>query len=159
MHITEALPQLPTAIARETLDTLIAVLPPPLTDTPHDRAARDAAAVATIDALRPTDAAQALLAAQVVGAHFHAMDSLRAASQPGQPVKDIFRRRSEAIVMMRWMHSGLAALLSMQAALGKPDVAVHPATTALGEGHQTAPAVRPTHNLAALRRTKLRLVH
>ncbi|HXA21044.1 MAG TPA: hypothetical protein VNW90_02010 [Acetobacteraceae bacterium] len=114
---------------------------------------------ATVAALRPIDAAQALLAAQIVGAHFHAMDRLRAAAQPGQPVKDILRRRSEAIAMMRRMHSGLAALLRMQAARGKPDVAVHPAVIALREGHQTAPAVRPTHNLVAPRRSKLRPVH
>ena len=38
MHITEALPHLPAAIVRETLDTLIAVLPPPPTDTPLGRA-------------------------------------------------------------------------------------------------------------------------
>jgi hypothetical protein len=159
MHITEALPHLPAAIVRETVDTLIAVLPPPPTDTPHDRAARDAAAIATIATLRPADAAEALLAAQIVGAHFNAMDRLHAASQPGQPVKDILRHRSEATAMMRQMQSGLATLLRMQAPRGKADIAVHPAATAPGEGRQTEPLVRRTHNLPAPRRTKLRLVH
>jgi hypothetical protein len=49
---------------------------PPLTDTPHHCAARDAGAIATVAALRPADAAQPLLAAQIVGAHFQAMDRL-----------------------------------------------------------------------------------
>jgi hypothetical protein len=64
MHTTETLPNLPPAIARQIFHTLTATLPPPVTDTPEDRAARDEAAIAAVAALHPADAFEALLAAQ-----------------------------------------------------------------------------------------------
>ena len=42
---------------------LCASLPPPLTDTPEARAARDEVAMAAVAALHPTDALEAKLAA------------------------------------------------------------------------------------------------
>jgi hypothetical protein len=64
MHITESLPSLPSAVARDILRTLTASLPTPVTDTPEDHAARDEAAIAAAIALHPADAFEAMLAAQ-----------------------------------------------------------------------------------------------
>ena len=156
MHITETLPQLPTAIARETLGTLIAALPPPLADTPRDLAARDAAAIATVAALRPTDTAQALLAAQIVGAHFHAMDRRRTAGPAGEghsspPIRGHLHDAGDA----GWArgspgHAGRARQAGCRRASRRDRT---------GDGRQTAPVVSPTHKLGTPRRTKLHLVH
>jgi hypothetical protein len=60
MHSTESLSSVPIAIARDILHTVTGSLPPPATDTPGNRAARDEAAIA----LHPAAAFEAMLAAQ-----------------------------------------------------------------------------------------------
>jgi hypothetical protein len=63
MSITSSLPDLPPSVARYTLYTLTEALPPPVSDLPAERAARDEAAIAAIAELRPADAFEARLAA------------------------------------------------------------------------------------------------
>jgi hypothetical protein len=41
MHLIDYLPQLPPPVARHALYTLTKALPPPATDLPEERAARD----------------------------------------------------------------------------------------------------------------------
>ena len=61
MSPTDALPKLPPTIARHTVFLLMELLPPPLTDTPEERAARDEAAIASLAVLNPGDAYEAAL--------------------------------------------------------------------------------------------------
>jgi len=69
MQIADAIPNLPADIVRHALGTLIGLLPRPTADTPENRAACEATAVAAVAALRPTDAFQLLLAVQIVGTY------------------------------------------------------------------------------------------
>lgn len=124
MHI---LPNLPPSIAREVFANLCATLPPPVTDTPEARAARDETAMAAVAALHPADAFEALLAAQIVEADAHAKDCLRLAVQPGQDPEAARRCRAQASAMMRHMQSGLRALQRTQSMRETAEAAMHPA--------------------------------
>ena len=123
MSITESLPNLPPSVARHTLYVLTEALPPPITDMPEERAARDETAIAAVAELHPGNTIEARLAARVVAADAHAMDCLRLAGQPGRQPEDGRRCRSQAVTMMRAAQSALLALRSMQAARGKSDAA------------------------------------
>ena len=76
MSPTDALPKLPPTIARHTVFLLMESLPPPLTDTPEERAARDEAAIASLAVLNPGDAYEARLAARAVAADARATECL-----------------------------------------------------------------------------------
>jgi hypothetical protein len=130
MRVTAFLPNLPAAVARNVFATLTATLPPPVTDTPENRAARDEAAIAAVAALYPADALEALLAAQIVAANAHALDCLRLAAQPGMDAGSARRWRARAAGMMRQMESGLHILRRGQAAREKAEAAMHPAAMA-----------------------------
>lgn len=108
------LANLPAPIVRETFATLCASLPPPISDLPEDRDARDEAAVQAVAALRPGNAFEARLAVQIVLADAHAKDCLRQAAQPGIEPKEVNRARAFACSLMRQMQSGLRALQRMQ---------------------------------------------
>jgi hypothetical protein len=82
MSPIEALPKLSPAIARHTGFLLIESLPPPLSDAPEERAARDEAALASVAALNPGDAFEARLATCAVAADAGATECLRLASVP-----------------------------------------------------------------------------
>ena len=131
MSITEALPNLPAAVARQTLRTLIAALPPPpAADTAENRAARDEAAIAAVAALHPADAFEAIFAAQIVAANAQAMECLRHAVQPGLDPAAAQRFRAQAAGMMRHMQTGLRMLRRDQAAREKAEAEMHPAAMA-----------------------------
>jgi hypothetical protein len=140
----QTMPNLPTSIAHQVFATLCGLIPPPVTDSPADRAERDEVAMAAVAALRPTDAFEALLAAQVVGANAHAMDCLRLAVQPREQPEDVRRCRAQAALMMRQMHSGLRALQRMQAAREKAEAPMRAAARAVGED-RAAPVDAPPH--------------
>ena len=74
MRMTDALSHLPAASVRHAEDTLLGLLPPPVPDTPEARAGCDAGAMAHAIALRPADAAELMMAVQIVGTHAHAME-------------------------------------------------------------------------------------
>ena len=109
------LPNLPDSIAREVFATLCGTLPPPVTDTPEARAAREETAMAAVAALLPANAYEALLAAQIILANYHAKDCLRLAALPGQDFDDARHCRAQANAMMRQEQSGLRALQRTQA--------------------------------------------
>jgi hypothetical protein len=109
MSLVDSLPNLPTAIARHTLYLLTEALPPPLSDLPEERAARDENAVKSVAALQPADAFEARLAARVVAADAHAMDCFRSAGQPGRHPDDADRCRAQAGAMMRAAQSAAFA--------------------------------------------------
>jgi hypothetical protein len=127
MHTTESLSSVPSAVARDILHTLTGSLPPPATDTPEDRAARDEAAIAAAIALHPADAFEAMLATQIITANAHAMDCLREAAQPGQDADAVRRCRAQAAAMMRLMQSGLRTLKRDQTAREKAEAEMQPA--------------------------------
>ena len=83
MSVTQSLPNLPPAVARYTLFELTEGLPPPVTDMPEERAARDEPAIAAVADLRPENAFEARLAVWAVVADARAMQCRASpASQP-----------------------------------------------------------------------------
>ncbi len=127
MSITPPLPNLPPAIARHTLFLLTEALPPPISDIPEERAARDAEAIAAVVGLKPADAFEARLAVRVVAADAHAIDSLRSAGLPGRPPEDVRRCRAQAAAMMRASSGALHALRAIQAERAKAEAQPQPA--------------------------------
>ena len=129
-----AIPSTPAPLGRhEVYAALCRYLPPPSPDTPEARAVRDERAIAAAIALRPADHAEAELAAQIVGADFHAKDALVAASQPNLTVEALRNYRAQASLMARTCHGAIRSLLSLQAAR-KPAKVARP---------QAAPAAEP----------------
>ena len=121
------LPNLPDSIAREVFATPCGTLPPPVTDTPEARAAREETAMAAVAALLPANAYEALLAAEIVAANYNAKDCLRLAVQPGQDPDDARRLRAQANAMMRQEQSSLRALQRIQATREKAEAERNPA--------------------------------
>ena len=109
------LPARAPSVAREIIQTLGTLLPPPVTDSAAERDARIETAMATLAAYRPADASEAQLAAQIVAADAHAKDYLRLAVQSDQDPDTTRRCRAQAAAMMRLMQSGLRALQRTQA--------------------------------------------
>jgi len=127
MSPIDALPKLPPAIARHTLFLLMESLPPPLTDTPEERAARDEGAIASLAVLKPADAFEARLAARVVAADARATECLRLASLPKLHPDRVDQCVRQANAMMRASEAALRSLRAMQAAREKAEAAVQPA--------------------------------
>jgi hypothetical protein len=119
MSVTQSLPNLPPAVARYTLFELTEGLPPPVTDMPEERAARDEAAIAAVADLRPENAFEARLAVRAVVADAQAMQCLRFAGQPGQPQEKAHGLRAQALAMMRASQGALRSLQGLQAARAK----------------------------------------
>ena len=119
MSVTQSLPNLPPAVARYTLFELTEGLPPPVTDMPEERAARDEAAIAAVADLRPENAFEARLAVRAVVADAQAIQCLRFAGQPGQPPEKAHGLRAQALAMMRASQGALRSLQGLQAARAK----------------------------------------
>ena len=124
MSAIDALPQLPPAIARHTIFLLLESLPPPLSDIPEERAARDEAAIASLAVLKPGDAFEARLAARAVAADARATECLRLASAPKMPLDRVDQCVRQANAMMRASAAALRSLQAMQAAREKAEQAV-----------------------------------
>jgi hypothetical protein len=141
MAHSDFLPQLPTDIARHTIFLLLEELPPPLSDTVEERAARDASAIASLAALKPGDAFEALLAKRAVATDARAAEALRLASVPRMHPDRVDQCVRQANAMMRASDSALRSLRAMQAVRAKAEQAVQ----------QTAPAAAepPARDLAA----------
>jgi hypothetical protein len=144
MRATEFLPNLPAAVACETLNTLHATLPPPAVDTPENRDARDATAMAELAALRPADRVELMVATQIVLAEAHAAACLRLAARPGMDFKTASRSRSLAASFLRCSQDERRFLLRRQAARVQPKAGKQPAPAP-----RTSPWLRDTAHLAA----------
>jgi hypothetical protein len=140
MSPIDALPKLPPAIARHTVFLLMESLPPPLTDAPEERAARDEAAIASLAVLNPVDAFEARLAARAVAADARATECLRLASVPKLHPDRVDQCLRQANAMMRASEAALRSLRAMQAAREKAAVAAQPAPV---------PAETPARDIAA----------
>ena len=127
MYHTDLLPQLPPSIARHTIFLLLESLPPPLSDIPEERAARDEAAIASLAVLKPADAFEARLAARAVAADARATECLRLASVPKMPPDRVDQCIRQANAMMRASAAALRSLQAMQAAREKAETAAQPA--------------------------------
>jgi hypothetical protein len=133
MPHTDLFPQLPPAIARHTLFLLLESLPPPLSHTPEERAARDEAAIVSLAVLNPADAFEARLAARAVAADAHATECLRLASVPSTQPDRADRYRAQANAMMRASTTAQRSLSAMQAAREKAAQAVPQKPSAAAE--------------------------
>jgi hypothetical protein len=131
-HI-DLLPQLPPSIARHTMFMLLESLPPPLSDTAEERAARDEAAIASLAVLRPADAFEARLAARAVSADARATECLRLASVPKAHPDRVDQCVRQANAMMRASEAALRSLRVMQAVREKAEHAVPQTTPAAAE--------------------------
>jgi hypothetical protein len=142
MSPIDVLPKLPPAIARHTLFLLLESLPPPFTDAPEERAARDEAALASVAVLNPGDAFEARLAARAVAADARATECLRLASVPKQNPDRVDQCIRQANAMMRASNAALRSLHAMQAAREKAEAAAQsaPAPAALPAGDIVAEA-------------------
>jgi hypothetical protein len=106
--------QLPRDLYYQTVHTLAAALPPPVTDTPEDLARRDNAAIAEVASLLPANAEEVTLAAQYVAANAQAMECLRLARKyPGDP-NFILKCTAQSASMMRQARSARSLLLRVQ---------------------------------------------
>lgn len=128
MSLIDALPKLPPAIARHTFFLLMESLPPPLSDAPEERAARDEAASASLAALNPADAFEARLAARAVAADARATECLRLASVPNMHPDRVDQCLRQANAMMRASEAALRSLRTMQAAREKAEATTQPAS-------------------------------
>jgi hypothetical protein len=144
MSPTDALPKLPPTIARHTVFLLMESLPPPLTDTPEERAARDEAAIASLAVLNPGDAYEARLAARAIAADARATECLRLASVPKLHPDRVDQCLRQANAMMRASEAALRSLRAMQAAREKAEAAAQsaPAPAPLPAGDVVAEADR-----------------
>jgi hypothetical protein len=140
MSPIDALPKLPPSIARHTLFLLLESLPPPISDAPEERAARDEAAIASVVVLNPGDAYEARLAARAVAADARATECLRLASVPKMHPDRVDQCVRQANAMMRASEAALRSLRAMQAAREKAEAAAHPAP---------APAPLPAGDIGA----------
>jgi hypothetical protein len=121
-HI-DSLPQLSPSIARHTVFLLLESLPPPLSDTAEERAARDEAAIASLAVLRPADAFEARLAARAVAADARATECMRLASVPKTHPDRVDQCVRQANAMMRASEAAVRSLRAMQAMREKAEQA------------------------------------
>ena len=97
-----AFPLLSRTVSCEMYNRLVGMLPPLADDSVEALIARDAAALAQLDALGPIRSAEeASLAATVVAADTHAHDALRSAGLNAGTLKIVMQCRSQAMMMLR----------------------------------------------------------
>ena len=142
------LPNIPESLSRAICADLIGKLPAPADDTPEQLALRDERAITALAHYIPENAAEAELAADIVAAQFHAKDALRGAVRYGDDLAAAERCRRQHALMMRTMHSGLRALLLMQAERRKLEHAGHPLAL-LRAGHLHSGTLPPEPELPA----------
>ena len=105
---------LPAQAYRHLMHTLIALLPPPIEDTPEAILARNHAAIAIIAALAPVNAEEAELAAQCISARAQAEDLLRLIRLHDDDIKIVIRLNAQYAAMIRASLSAHNRLLNEQ---------------------------------------------
>ena len=110
-----ALPiDLPAQAYRYLMHTLLALLPPPIEDTPQATRTRNHAAIARIAALAPVNANEAELAAQCIAAQAQAEDLLRLIRVHANDIKIVIKLNAQYAAMIRASLSAHNRLLSEQ---------------------------------------------
>ncbi|HBK08181.1 MAG TPA: hypothetical protein DDZ81_20405 [Acetobacteraceae bacterium] len=105
---------LPARAYRHLMHTLIALLPPPIEDTPEATLTRNHAAIARIAALAPVNADEAELAAQCIAARAQAEDILRLIRLHASDINLIVKLNAQYTAMIRASLSAHNRLLREQ---------------------------------------------
>ncbi len=105
---------LPAQAHRHLMHTLIALLPPPIEDTPEAILARNHAAIARIDALAPVNADEAELAAQCIAARAQAEDLLCLIRLHANDINIVIKLNAQYAAMIRASLSAHNRLLREQ---------------------------------------------
>ena len=105
---------LPAQAYRYLMHTLLALLPPPIEDTPEATRTRNHAAIARIAALAPVNANEAELAAQCIAARAQAEDLLRLIRVHANDIKIVIKLNAQYAAMIRASLSAHNRLLSEQ---------------------------------------------
>ena len=105
---------LPAQACRHLMHTLIALLPPPIEDTPEATLARNHAAIARVAALAPVNAGEAELAAQCIAARAQAEDLLRLIRVHAEDINLVIRINAQYAAMIRASLSAHNRLLREQ---------------------------------------------
>ncbi|HBK09209.1 MAG TPA: hypothetical protein DDZ81_25680 [Acetobacteraceae bacterium] len=92
---------LPAQAYRHLIHTLLALLPPPLTDTPEALLARNHAAIARIAALAPVNANEVELAAQCIAARAQAEDVMRLIRLHADDIQLVIKLNAQYATMVR----------------------------------------------------------
>ena len=92
---------LPAQAYRRLMHTLIALLPPPIEDTPEAILTRNHAAIARIAAMAPVNADEAELATQCIAARAQAEDLLRLIRLHGGDINLVIRLNAQYAAMIR----------------------------------------------------------
>jgi hypothetical protein len=158
MSISDFLPELPATIARTTLEQLRSALPLPIPDTPENRASRDQAAFGAVAALRPANAADAVLAIMIVAAQAHASECLRRADELRHDPRMVGRLRTLANRMMREALSSLDLLRECQRRAPRPAAGRPPAPPLPGapQCEVSRPAPQAADDAAQKRAARIR---
>ena len=157
MRITEILPNLSPAVARHTLDTLLAALPPPVPDTPENRATHDQLAFTAFVSLRPGNPVEAMLAAHVIAFSAQAAHCLRLAAQPGLDPRTARQARTQAGSMTRCEKDALRMLQDSQKARSAVPATWPPAPPEPSQAKRRA-AEAAKQRAARIRALDLRLI-
>ena len=112
---TQTVPlDLPAQACRHLMHTLIALLPPPIEDTPEAILTRNHAAIARVAALAPVNAGEAELAAQCIAARAQAEDLLRLIRVHAGDINLVIRINAQYAAMIRASLSAHNRLLREQ---------------------------------------------
>ncbi|HBK07717.1 MAG TPA: hypothetical protein DDZ81_18005 [Acetobacteraceae bacterium] len=105
---------LPAQAYRHLIHTLVALLPPPIENTPEATLTRNHAAIARVAALTPVNANEAELAAQCVAARAQAEDVLRLIRLHAADVNLVIRLNAQYAAMIRASLAAHSRLLREQ---------------------------------------------
>ena len=105
---------LPARAYRHLVHTLLALLPPPIEDTPEATLTRNHAAIARIAALAPVNADEAELAAQCIAARAQAEDLLRLTRLHASDINIVIKLNAQYAAMVRASLSAHNRLLRTQ---------------------------------------------
>ncbi len=105
---------LPARAYRHLVHTLLALLPPPIEDTPEATLIRNHAAIARIAALAPVNADEAELAAQCIAARAQAEDLLRLTRLHASDINIVIKLNAQYAAMVRASLSAHNRLLRTQ---------------------------------------------
>ena len=141
---TNPIDTIPRATYYQITHELLRSLPPPITDSPEDKARRDIAAIARVAALLPATLEEADIATQYVAACAQSLDALRLAREfPASP--ELFLKcTAQSAGMMRQARSWRALLARTQAARAQRDTASDTATRDLARDLPPRPSAMPS---------------
>jgi hypothetical protein len=140
--------QLPKDLYYQVVHELRGALPPPIADTPEDRARRDNAIIALIASLRPVTADDVILASQYIAAAAQSLDCLRLARLYPTDTPHNLKCTAQSVSMMRQALGARTLLMRLQADRAKREA--DPATSEEAARTEYAAVSLITETLAAI---------